>query len=277
MLGAISGDVIGSIYEKNNIKTKNFQLFNSKDRFTDDTVMTCAVALACIDYVNDKNKENFRKNLIKYMQSLGRKYINAGYGRTFIMWILTNNPKPYNSWGNGSAMRVSPIAYVSNDLKEAEELAKISASVSHNHPSGIAGAKAIASAIWLLNNGSSKEQVKKYISDKYYDLNFSIDEIRKSYEFDVSCNGSVPQAINCFLESNNFEDCIRNAISIGGDSDTIAAISGSLAESYYGVPKDIIMETFKYLDNDLLKIVDKFYNEVLNKDLVNNGIRRNKI
>lgn len=259
MLGAISGDVIGSIYEKNNIKTKIFSLFGEKNRFTDDSVMTCAISAACCDYYFDRDINHFRENCIYYMQKMGVSHINAGYGQTFIYWLISKNPQPYGSYGNGSAMRVSPVAYVSETLEEAETLAEISASVSHNHFCGIQGAKAVASAIWLLKNGSSKEVVKKHIESKYYELNFKLDEIRNKYGFDVSCQGSVPQAIVSFLESNGFEDAIRNAISLGGDSDTIAAITGSLAEAYYGIPEHISSRVIGYLDDELFESVRNFY------------------
>ncbi len=260
MLGAISGDIIGSIYEINNIKTKQFDLFGAQNCFTDDTVMTCAISCASYEYGIYKDKENFKKQCIYYMQLFGRKYLNAGYGGRFIEWIISPNPEPYYSFGNGSAMRVSSIALVSDSLEEAEELALISASVTHNHPDGIAGAQVIAGSIWLLLNGAKKEDIDKYVQNKYYNLNFTIDEIRKDYQFDVSCKGSVPQAIKAFLESESFEDAIKTAISIGGDSDTIAAITGSLAEAYYGIPVEIYSKGLNYLDADLLNCINRFYN-----------------
>ena len=259
MLGAVSGDVIGSIYELKNIKSKDFPLFSQYDRYTDDTVMTCAIAEASMIYALDKDKKNFRNNCIKYMKEYGLKYIDAGYGGMFIRWLITDGKTPYYSYGNGSAMRVSSVAYAADSLEEAESLAEISAAVTHNHPEGIKGAKAVASAIWLLKNGASKEDVKKYIEDNYYKLNFKIDDIRKDYRFDVSCQGSVPQAIEAFLESSSFEDSIRTAISIGGDSDTIGAITGSLSEAYYGIPMEIQDKVVFYLDDGLKKVVDGFY------------------
>lgn len=277
MLGAISGDVIGSIYEVNNIKNKQFELFDQKCTFTDDTVMTCAIALSCIKYLENKNKIVFKKNIVQNMQLLGRMYPNAGYGGTFIKWIFSNTPVPYNSYGNGSAMRVSPIAWISNDLNEVEELAEISASVSHNHEEGIKGAKAIASVIWMARNGFDKNEIQKYIEEKYYNLNFKIDDIRKYYKFDVSCQGSVPQAIKCFLESESYEDCIRNAVSLGGDSDTIAAMSGSIAEAFYGIPKYIELKTKEFLDDDLQKIINKFYiciNKLDNENVIEDDIEK---
>ncbi len=265
MFGAICGDIIGSIYEIENIKSKDFPLFDVNSRFTDDSVMTCAVANASIKYFYNKNFDLFKKNCIDNMQKLGRNHINAGYGGTFIRWLMVNNPKPYNSFGNGSAMRVSSVAYVAESLEEAETLAEISACVSHNHPEGIKGAKAIAGAIWLLLNKKNKEQVKDYIEKKYYKLDFCISEIRDDYKFDVTCQGSVPQAIQCFLESESFEDSIRIAISLGGDSDTIAAITGSLSEAYYGIPENIKNCALSYLDSELLLSLQQFYSLIDNK------------
>lgn len=258
MVGALTGDIVGSIYEGHNIKSKEFPLFGSRNRATDDSVMTCAISKACVEYSKTKDKEKFKKDCIKYMQELGRTHINAGYGGTFIKWLLIDNPMPYNSFGNGSAMRVSPVGWVADTLEEAEELASISASVSHNHPEGIKGAQSTAAVIWMLRNGYSKENIKEYIESKYYPLDFKIDEIRPYYRFDVTCQGSVPQAIECFLESKDYEDCIRLAISLGGDSDTIGAIAGSMAEAFYGVPEEIRQTTMTYLDPELTKCVKEF-------------------
>lgn len=258
MLGAVVGDIIGSIYEINNIKKENFKLFSKDSRYTDDSVMTCAVAKSCIEYLDNKNLEEFKKSVIKNMRELGRLHITAGYGETFIRWILSENPIPYNSWGNGSAMRVSPVSWISNTIEECEQLAEISASVTHNHQEGIKGAKAIASAVFMANNGFDKEDIKKYIEEKYYDLDFKLNDIRHNYKFDVSCQGSVPQAIKSFLEGNDFESVIRKAISIGGDSDTIAAMAGAIAEAYYGIPDEIELNAEQYLSNDLFKILKDF-------------------
>ena len=258
MLGAVVGDVIGSIYEVNNVKNKNFELFSKRSRYTDDSVMSCAICQACIEYSKDKDVEKFRINVIKNMRELGKLHINAGYGGTFIKWILSNNPTPYNSWGNGSAMRVSPVAWASDSIEECELLAEVSASVTHNHPEGIKGAKAVAAAIFMAKNGFDKANIKKYIEEKYYNLNYKLDDIRESYKFDVSCQGSVPHAIKAFLEGNNFEMVIREAVSIGGDSDTIAAMAASIAEAYYGIPKEIVYITNKYLSEDLKNILKEF-------------------
>lgn len=265
MLGAICGDIVGSVYEGNNIKEKKFQLFRDESCFTDDSVMTIAISKACCEYSKNKDEVIFKSNCIKFMHELGRKYINAGYGGTFIRWLLCDNPQPYNSYGNGSAMRVSSVAYVSETLEEAEKLAKLSAEVSHNHPCGIAGAQAVAGSLWILMHEGNKEMVKKYVESKYYKLDFKIDDIRENYKFDVSCQGSVPQAIEAFLEAEDYEDSIRTAISLGGDSDTIAAITGGLAEAYFGMPKEMKAKTLKYLPLDLRQSVINFYDVVQKK------------
>ena len=262
MLGNYCGDIVGSIYERNNIKKKDFDFFSKDGKFTDDSVMTCAIADASLCYLKNKDIDEFQEKCIKFMQYYGRRHINAGYGGTFIYWLMTDNPKPYNSFGNGSAMRVSPVAWVATSLEEAENLAAVSASVSHNHRYGLAGAQAVAGSIWLLLNGYDKDDIREYVMSKYFPLNFSLNDIRDIYKFDVSCQGSVPQAIVSFLESDGFEDTIRNAISIGGDSDTIAAIAGGLAEAYYGIPKDISVKIENYLDSDLKTVMNKFYNEI---------------
>ncbi len=272
MLGAICGDIIGSVYEWHNIKTKDFELFKGDCRYTDDSVMTIAIAKACIEYLKDKEayevehnitivpKGSFRNNCIKYMRHFGNEHIGAGYGGRFFDWLSTKNPQPYNSYGNGSAMRVSPCGWVAQSLKEAEELAEISAEVTHNHPEGIKGAKAIASAIWLLRNGKTKDEVLEYIKAKYYVIDFTLNDIRTDYKFDVTCQGSVPQAIEAFMESNSFEDAIKNAISIGGDSDTIGAITGSMAEAFYGIDEEIKNKALSFVTKDLMEVIEEFEN-----------------
>lgn len=237
MIGAIYGDIIGSIYEWNNIKSKEFDFLNPRSFFTDDTVMTIAVGLALTECKGEYGK--LSEHAIEYMQMLGKKYPDAGYGGHFGMWLISADPQPYNSYGNGAAMRVSPVAYFADTLDDVKKLSYAVTSVSHNHPEGIKGAEATAVAIFLALQGKTKEEIKNYIVKNYYPLKFTLDEIRPTYTFDVSCQGSVPQALEAFFESNDFEDAIRNAISIGGDSDTIAAITGGVAEAYYGVPDEI--------------------------------------
>ena len=261
MLGAIIGDVVGSVYEWDNIKTKEFPLFSPLSFFTDDSVMTIAVAGALL---SGGREEDF----IKSMKKHGNMYPDAGYGGSFINWLFSNETKAYNSWGNGSAMRVSPVAWHFDTLSEVEHYAKKSAEITHNHPEGIKGAQATAAAIYLARNGKTKDDIKKYIESKYnYDLSRTLDEIRPSYKFDVSCQGTVPEAIIAFLESNDFEDAIRNAISLGGDSDTIAAITGSIAEGAYIIPEWIKKQTLEVLDEHLRNIyfefMEKYYSKIL--------------
>jgi len=250
MLGAITGDIIGSIYEWRNIKEKDFPLFGANCEITDDSIMTIAVAEGLM---NGGRPDDF----IDAMKRLGNIYPNKGYGGNFNSWLRSNNRMPYNSWGNGSAMRVSPVGWLFDSLDATEKAAKASAEVTHNHPEGIKGAQATASAIFLARNGKSKKDIKAYIENKYgYDLKRTLDEIRPSYTFNESCQETVPEAIIAFLESNDFEDAIRNAISLGGDSDTLAAIAGSIAEAAYGIPKEIENKVLSMLSPPLLVIVN---------------------
>lgn len=250
MYGAIIGDIIGSVYERNNIKTTEFELFQKNSVFTDDTVLTIAVADAILTH----------KSYMEALQEYGKKYPNAGYGGNFYRWIFSDNPQPYNSWGNGSAMRVSPIAYAFNSLEKVLEEAEKSAIVTHNHPEGIKGAQTVAAAIFMARTGKSKKEIKDYIQKNFnYDLDRSIDTIRPTYKFDVSCQGSVPEAIIAFLESTDFESAIRLSISLGGDSDTIAAICGSIAEAFYKeIPENIFVEAKKRLPNEFIKVIEGF-------------------
>lgn len=249
-MGAIIGDIIGSVYEWNNVKSKNFELFTNKSSTTDDSILTVSLADTII------NNKDFTKNLKEYT----KKYPNKGYGNNFLMWASSEITKPYNSWGNGSAMRTSPVAWAYNTLEEVFEKSKDFASVTHNHPEGIKGAQAISAAIFLAKKNASKEEIKEYIEFTFgYNLNRNINQIRKHYKFEVSCQKSVPEAIISFLESENFEDTIRNAISLGGDSDTIAAMAGSIAEAYYkGVPKYLYDKALEHLDENLKMTVLKF-------------------
>ncbi|MDE6280821.1 MAG: ADP-ribosylglycohydrolase family protein, partial [Oscillospiraceae bacterium] len=230
--------------------------FTSECEPTDDSIMTIAVAKAILSC--NGNYSNLADQAIICMQELGRRYPYAGYGTHFAQWLGQPNPKPYNSYGNGSAMRVSPCAYAADTLEEAEALARAVTEVTHNHPEGIKGALATTAAIFMALHGSSITEIRDYINQKYYPMNFTLEEIRPNYRFDVSCQGSVPQAIMAFLESTSFEDAIRNAISIGGDSDTIGAITGSIAEAYYGIPIDIRNRATQYLDEFLIEILDHF-------------------
>ena len=253
IIGAICGDIIGSTREFNSIKTKDFKLFQKKSTFTDDTIMTLAVANWLI---KDRSSQ---KTLIDEMQYWGNKYPNAGYGGSFGGWLRQENPKPYDSWANGSAMRVSPCAWVANSLKEAQDLAYKSAIISHDHPEGIKGALATCDAIYLARIGANKDEIKNHIEVRYeYDLDRKLDEIRPYYSFDVSCAGSVPESIISFLEAKDFEDAIRNAVSLGGDADTQAAIAGSIASAYWDVPREIHYKAIHRLNYDLLNVLIDF-------------------
>ena len=249
MIGAIIGDIVGSVYERNPIKTKDFELFSDGCRFTDDTVMTCAVCYAIREYKARPNV-NVIGLFQKRMVELGQLYPGAGYGGKFYQWIMNPYRRPYNSFGNGSAMRVSACGMLADSLEEAHKLAVYSAEVTHNHPEGIKGAVAVAEAIFLARQKKTKDEIKEHLS-QYYDLDFTLDDIRPSYEFDVTCQGSVPQAIRCFLEADSFEDAVRNAVSLGGDSDTQAAIAGSIAEPFFGIPARLKARAYNYLTPEL--------------------------
>ena len=259
MIGAILGDIVGSIYEFDNIKTKEFELFDKECFFTDDSVMTISISEALMQYENidENNIDEFKEKLIDVMHEIGIKYPDCGYGGHFLMWILRNKREPYNSFGNGSAMRVSSVGWYAKSLEETELIAKVTAEVSHNHPEGIKGAVATAGAVFLARTGSTMDEIKQYIS-KYYSIDFTIDEIRPLYDYDITCQGTVPQAMQAFFESESFEDAIRNAISIGGDSDTLAAITGAVAEAYYGIPDNLKETALSYLDERLLNITERF-------------------
>jgi ADP-ribosylglycohydrolase len=240
-------------------KTKHFELLNDKCFFTDDTVMTLAIAKAILHSKSDYS--DLSSLSIKYMQEVGRNYPSCGYGGSFGLWVFSNNPKPYNSFGNGAAMRVSPVGFVAKSLDQAISLSKKVTEVTHNHPEGIKGAEATAVAIYLARNGYNINDIKNYIDKHYYKMNFTLDEIRDTYKFNETCQDTVPQAIMAFLESTSFEDAIRNAISIGGDSDTLAAITGGIAEACYGIPKEIRNKALTYLDKRLLNILLDFENK----------------
>ena len=258
MYGAILGDIIGSPYEFDRSgKTKNFPLFSPNSCFTDDTVMTIAVAEALLDAPEDDDR--IREALIKSMQKWGRLYPDAGYGVRFCDWLLCSDPQPYNSWGNGSAMRVSSVSWLYDDLDTVRRMARLSAEVSHDHPEGIKGAEATAAAIFLGRTGSTKAQIKAYIEETFhYDLSRTCDQIRPGYHHVESCQETVPEAITAFLEGESFEDVIRTAVSLGGDCDTLTAIAGSIAEGFYGVPDALIAECEARLDDALLAVLSEF-------------------
>lgn len=262
MIGAIIGDIIGSRFERQNIKTKDFELFHPRCRFTDDSVMSLAVAKSLLKCDNDYT--SLSNIAINTMQSIGRIYPNCGFGLGFYRWLVSENPQPYGSFGNGAAMRVSPCAYAAKSLEDALSLAQKVTIISHNHIEGIKGAKSVTAAVFLALQKESVENIKKHIMQNYYNIDFTLDEIRQNYIFDMSCQNSVPQAMQAFFESNSFEDAIRNAISIGGDSDTIGAITGSIAAAYYGVPKDIRETALNYLDDRLKEILVEFERRFIN-------------
>ena len=250
MIGPIAGDVIGSVFEWGNIKAKTFSLFNPQSNFTDDTVLTVAVADSLL------NQKDYTVTLKEY----GRKYPNAGFGDLFTDWLLSDKSKPYNSYGNGSAMRVSPVGFAFENIQDVLREAKKSAEVTHNHPEGIKGAQATVAAVFLARKGSSKKEIKDFIAVEFkYDLSSSLDELRPTYSFNETCQKTVPQAIIAFLESKDYEDAVRNAISLGGDSDTLACIAGGIAGAYYKtIPQHIVREARKRLPDDFLKIIDQF-------------------
>lgn len=238
MLGAIIGDIAGSLYEFASEKRKDIELFTQGSRLTDDSMMTIAVACACTD-AKLHDEKDFKTSLIWYMRTIGRQHPNAGYGGMFYRWLISAVMPAYHSFGNGAAMRVSPVAWVAESLEQAELLAKWSAEVTHDHPEGIKGAQAVAASVYLARQGKTKDEIAAHIQARYYPLDFTLDEIRPDYCFDVTAQGSVPQAIACFLESTDFEDAIRNAISLGGDGDTQAAMAGAIAEAFYGIPEEL--------------------------------------
>lgn len=263
MLGAILGDIVGSPYEFDqfNIKTKEFPLFSAKSKITDDSIMTLAVAEALMNGMGDREKT--RKELVRSMQSLGRQYPDAGYGGRFIDWLYQTHPEPYYSYGNGAAMRVSPVAWLYHTLPEVLDYAAITAEVTHNHPEGIKGAQSTAAAIFLARTGASKQAIRDDIMSRFgYALDRSCDEIRPTYHHVESCQETVPEAITAFLEGESFEDVLRTAVSLGGDSDTLTAIAGSIAEAYYGIPESLQQEAIQRLDAPLYRIFTA-YQQVL--------------
>lgn len=256
MLGAIAGDIIGSYYEHSRMKFYDFKLFQSRSKFTDDTVMTLAVARWLLECAEDGHPKD---KLISIMQELGREYPRAGYGYRFNKWLNSEDPQPYNSWGNGGAMRVSPVGLYAETLDQALDLAKRSAEVSHNHPEGIKGAQAVAAAVWMAKHGHSKDKIRDCIISQFqYDLNRTVEEIRPEYLWEISSQGSVPEAIICFLDGKDFEDTIRLAISLGGDADTMACIAGAISACIYPIPQEIEEECKRRLPPLLYHTMQRF-------------------
>lgn len=258
MLGAVIGDIAGSRFEmeKDNIKTKEFELFAPDCTFTDDSVMSLAIAQSFISC-----RENFDilgSRAVLSMQWLGKLYPDCGFGGNFRKWVKSRYPKPYGSYGNGAAMRVGACGWVAKTADEAVSFAHAVTEVTHNHPQAMKGAEAVSMCIFLARSGKTVKEIRDYVNENYYELNFTLNDIRDTYRFDISCDGTVPQAITAFLESTDFEDAIRNAVSIGGDSDTVAAITGSIAEAYYGIPEKMRENALCYLDERLTNIVNDF-------------------
>lgn len=279
MIGAIIGDIVGSRFEYIPHKRKEFDLFAKDCRFTDDSVLTLAVAKAILETDRIRTREvcgcgnddayyaMLEILAVRQFVALGKAYPNSDYGLRFTHWLQSDDHLPYNSYGNGAAMRVSPAGFAAKSEKEAIYLARAATKVTHNHPEGLKGAEAVALAIFLARTGASKEQIRERMVAGYYELDFSIDQIRADYRFDESCQNTVPQALVAFLESESFEDAIRTAVSLGGDSDTLTAICGSIAEAFYGVPKDLELEALGYLDTRLRGIYDSWQERYGNEPL----------
>lgn len=249
MIGAIAGDIIGSVHEGRCTKRKDFPLFARDAHFTDDTVLTVAIAAAILQ----------DGNYLGCVRDFGRRYPRAGYGGTFVHWLLGDDPAPYNSWGNGSAMRVGPVGFAFDSEVAVLREAGASAAITHDHPEGIKGAQATALAIFLARNGASRETIRTRISTDFgYDLTRSVEEIRPGYAFDVSCQGSVPESIIAFLDVDSWEDAVRNAVSLGGDADTMACIAGAIAEAHFGLPEAIRDRALAMLPPDLRRVAEEF-------------------
>ena len=250
LLGAVTGDVIGSVYEYNAPKSTDFELFTPYSHVTDDSVLTIAIADAIVN----------QRTYLDCVREYALNYPESGYGGYFRQWMYSENPQPYNSFGNGSAMRVSPVGWAFNTPEETLRQAKASAMITHNHPEGIKGAQVVALSIFSARNGATKDQIRSEITKRFgYDLSFTLDDIRPTYRFDETCQKTVPPAVVAFLESNDFESAIRNAISLGGDADTLAAITGSIAEAFYGgVPEEIVTEVRQRVPDALWVVIEAF-------------------
>lgn len=264
MIGAILGDIVGSPYEfDRSPKIKDFgPLFIDASEYTDDSVMTIAVADGLLKAGIDADSDTIRNEVIKSMKAWGRNYPDAGYGGRFIWWLQLEDENPYGSWGNGSAMRVSPVGWLYDSIERTREVARATADVTHNHPEGIKGAEATASAIYLARKGCSKDEIRQYIVDEFgYDLSRTLDEIRPDYRHVESCQQTVPEAIIAFLEGNDFEDVVRNAVSLGGDCDTLTCIAAGIAEAFYVIPEQYIEETLSRLKDDMKEVYQRFCEE----------------
>ncbi|MBR3532766.1 MAG: ADP-ribosylglycohydrolase family protein [Clostridiales bacterium] len=260
MIGAIIGDIVGSRFEFDaGEKSREFELFAKGCSFTDDTVMTIAVAEALMNAGKEADEKTVKAELIRSMKKWGQAYPNAGYGARFIHWVLSDDPKPYGSYGNGSGMRVSPAGWLYDTIERTREVARWTAEVTHNHPEGVKGAESVAAAIFMARNGASKEEIKQYIVDEFgYDLTRTLDEIRPSYHHVEDCMRTMPEAFTCFLEAESYEETLRNVMYIGGDTDTLAAIAGAVAEAMWGIPVRIIIDAQEFIPDDIDSVVQRF-------------------
>ena len=266
MLGAIIGDIVGSRFEfDRGDKSREFELFTSQCEFTDDTVMTVAVAEALMNAGIDADEQTVKANLIASMKKWGQKYPNAGYGARFIDWVLSDDPKPYGSFGNGSGMRVAPVGWLYDSYSRTREVARWTAEVTHNHPEGVKGAEFTAAAIYLARNGANKRQIKEELQIFNYDLSRTLDDIRPTYKHVEDCMHTIPEAFSCFFEANSYEETLRNVMYIGGDTDTLCAIAGSIAEAYWEIPQDILDKAKEYLSEDVFDVVQRFTNTVIER------------
>lgn len=270
MFGAILGDIIGEPYEfDRGNKTKDFPLFSKHPRFTDDTVMTIAICDGILKAGLDAGEEVMKEEMVKSMHYWGHKYPEAGYGGKFFMWLATKDTKPYNSWGNGSAMRVSSVGWLFETLERTREVARWSAEVTHNHPEGVKGAESTASIIWMARNGCSKAEIKEYVIKEFgYNLSRTCDEIRPKYHHVESCQETVPEAITAFLEGENFEDVIRTAVSLGGDCDTLTDIATSMGEAFFGIPQEFKEKVYELTFDDMHEVMKRF------EELRQEGLRK---
>ena len=261
MYGAIIGDIVGSRFEfDRGNKSREFGLFGKGCEFTDDTVMTIAVAEALMDAGKDADEKTVKEYLVRSLKKWGQKYPDAGYGARFIDWVLSDDPKPYGSYGNGSGMRVSPVGWLYDSMERTREVARWTAEITHNHPEGIKGAESTAAAIFLARNGASLKEISDYIEKEFgYDLSKTLDEIRPNYHHVEDCMKTMPEAFECFLESQSYEGCLRNVMYIGGDTDTLCAIAGAIAEAYWGIPEELIKQAEFYLPDDIKTVVKRFY------------------
>ena len=260
MFGAITGDIIGSQFEfDRGNKSREFELFGKKCEYTDDTVMTVAVAEALLDAGKDADEKTVKEKLVASLKKWGKKYPYAGYGNRFKLWVLSDKSEPYGSYGNGSGMRVSPVGWLYDSMERTREVARWTAEITHNHPEGIKGAESTAAAIFMARHHAAFEEISNYIEDEFgYDLSRTLDEIRPDYCHVEDCMKTMPEAFTCFLEAGSYEECIRNVMYIGGDTDTLGAIAGAIAEAYWGIPEDLIRKAKEYLPDDIKAVVERF-------------------